>query len=582
MKLNHFSNFKKYPKIILSLLVLAISLFSVAQAQTEITWEKGNTKTSHSDGLDRPRISPKWAYEPWVWEDMQNTQTSTLSLVNGYLDRGIPVGGTIVDSPWSTGYNNFEWDTTRYPHAQEMIHELHKKGVNVVMWMTGNINRTSFDAPLSKSTNYDKAVKNGYGLIKPKEYTWWKGTGIHVDVTNPEAKKWFSSELDKIMDMGVDGFKCDEGVGHLPEEITTYQGKLSFQQYKPMWYQFMADYVTKKKSSAIITARPFSYQHGPFHADVKDCIIGWCGDYNGDWDGLTFQMMNLYLSAKAGYSCLQVEVGGYWSKTSNKLQLIRYAQFGSLMPSMCNGGMNEGLKNHLPWWHDEQQGGTETTDIYRYYATLHSELVPFLFSLGVEAHLTGKPIVRNTDLVMGQHTLGEDILVGVINNEYLKTMNIPDGEWIDYWNRNKVIDGNQTLTISPSISQYPIYFRNGSIIPLNVKNAITGNGDENSKGKTTLLIFPDGMSKKTFYKPNGEGIDYTPVKIEVNQSNGLIKINSEQSQEWILRVSANEAPKAVIGSDSWSYDQLNHVIIIHKTGSDIQISVKGPIGIKNQ
>lgn len=53
-----------------------------------------------------PPIVPRWAFEPWVWEDNTNTQASTLNLVQGYLDRQIPVGAVIDDSPWETRYNN--------------------------------------------------------------------------------------------------------------------------------------------------------------------------------------------------------------------------------------------------------------------------------------------------------------------------------------------------------------------------------------------------------------------------------------------------------------------------------------------
>ena len=55
---------------------------------------------------------PEWAFHHWVWED-ESTQESALALVNGYLDRDIPVGAIIIDSPWETGYNtclNAQWD----------------------------------------------------------------------------------------------------------------------------------------------------------------------------------------------------------------------------------------------------------------------------------------------------------------------------------------------------------------------------------------------------------------------------------------------------------------------------------------
>ena len=70
---------------------------------------------------------PQWAWEHWVWED-ESTQESVLTLVDGYLDRGIPVSAVIVDSPWAIGYNDFEWDNELYPDPQGMVDDLHERG----------------------------------------------------------------------------------------------------------------------------------------------------------------------------------------------------------------------------------------------------------------------------------------------------------------------------------------------------------------------------------------------------------------------------------------------------------------------
>src|SRR4051794_19474409 len=56
----------------------------------------------------RPPLTPRWAYEPWVWEDEENDADATIGLVDAYRQRDIPVGVVVVDSPWATNYNTFE------------------------------------------------------------------------------------------------------------------------------------------------------------------------------------------------------------------------------------------------------------------------------------------------------------------------------------------------------------------------------------------------------------------------------------------------------------------------------------------
>jgi len=105
-----------------------------------------------------PPITPKWVFEPWVWEDNINTQESTWELVKGYQDRNIPVGGVIIDSPWQTGYNTFEFDQERYPEPEKLISDLKNVDVHTILWTTSVV--------VPNSPNYDFACDNGYFIRK--------------------------------------------------------------------------------------------------------------------------------------------------------------------------------------------------------------------------------------------------------------------------------------------------------------------------------------------------------------------------------------------------------------------------------
>jgi len=526
-----------------------------------------------------PPIAPRWAFEPWVWEDNGNTRASITELVAGYQKRNIPVGAVLIDSPWSTAYNDFIWNPNRYPDPAGMIREFHRQGIRVVLWMTGNINSsnkagTEKEVPLARAACYDEVEAKGFGVNNSAgKLDWWKGEGLHVDITNPKAAQWFAGKLDPIMDMGIDGWKTDQGVDAVPDPTKVFAGLRSRQQYKEEYYSWMSDYTRRRNSQGIIQVRPYSHQGG-FGASVQKCIMGWCGDFSGDFAGLQLQMDNLYRSANACYGPLQVEVGGYYRAKPEKAQLIRYAQFGSLMPGMENGGSNGGLTHHVPWWQDEQNGGgTETTDIYRYFATLHSELVPYIFSAGVDGHLNRRPIVRQADTARAQHLLGDDIFVSVMTNEAKKQVVFPEGKWIDFWQREQVFEGGASLDLTLPLNRYPVYFRAGSIIPLNVRNSVTGHGDAQSAGATTLLIFPAGQTSRTFYRPLGDGVEYTPVKIIVEEAKGTITVEGKRKHDWILRVQSFAKPLLVHGAESWRYDADAHCVIVKVSGKRCRVTL---------
>ena len=63
-----------------------------------------------------------------------------MQLVADYIANDIQVGGVIIDSPWETGYNTFDWDLTIYPDPQGMVDWFHANDVRVVVWITSVIN----------------------------------------------------------------------------------------------------------------------------------------------------------------------------------------------------------------------------------------------------------------------------------------------------------------------------------------------------------------------------------------------------------------------------------------------------------
>ncbi len=109
-----------------------------------------------------PPITPAWAFGHIVWEDSINTRRGAEMLVNGYLERGYPVDAIIIDSPWSTSYNSFEWDTQRYAEPQAMISGFMEKGVRTILWLTGFVNEKCKDTAQQKSSTFDDVAKNRF------------------------------------------------------------------------------------------------------------------------------------------------------------------------------------------------------------------------------------------------------------------------------------------------------------------------------------------------------------------------------------------------------------------------------------
>lgn len=531
--------------------------------------------------LGRPPICPRWAFEPWVWEDNTNTQTAISNLVAGYKQRSIPVGAVIIDSPWSTAYNSFTWDNARYPNPSAMISNFHAQGIRVVMWITGAQNSTGIDVPTNQSPYFNYAITNNYTVNGGATYSWWKGTGVHIDFTKTNACNWFGSLLTNMMNMGIDGWKADqaESSSYLPYPVSTSIGSLTKDQFKPYYYAAVRDKSFEHNPESLMLARPYSHQDG-YAASVDKCTVGWCGDFAGDFTGLNAQIYDLYTSAAAGYGTLYVEIGGFQGAVPTKESLIRYAQFGALMPVMCNGGSNGGLAQHLPWYWD-----TATVDIYRYYAVLHSELAPYLFSCSVDSHLKYESIVKSSNYASRQHQLGDQFFVSLITGTWTnRNVTLPSqGAWIDYWNEHNIYaPGKQLNAVPAPLDKVPLYVRAGAIIPMNVSTNLTGHGDQTSAGKDAIMIYPFGTTSYTYHRPQGGGIDYEDVNIEMNEAGGLLSVTGAATNSYQFRVKSFSAPTSVTGADSWAYNSTNQQLVINKQGTSFAFNIQGLNGYSSK
>lgn len=484
-----------------------------------------------------PPITPYWALGHIVWEDSVNTSAAARRLVKEYKEHGIPVSGVIIDSPWSTAYNDFIWDETRYPDYQEMIRDFKQQDVKVILWLTGCMDSISNDTPLMRSCNMDEARSMGYAVNDGEISKWWKGQGIHLDFTNPSAKRWWQEQMDRVYVDGVCGWKADEGVRYFGDVVKTSKGYLSNEQFRKYYYDAIYEQAVTRSDKGIMIARPFSHQGNGNHASVDKVNMGWCGDFGGDWRGLRQQISNIYESSRRGFAAVATEVGGFYQSRANSSQFIRYAQFGAMTACMINGGGNGAFTNHLPWWH-----GEETESIYRYFTTLHQELAPYMFSTIVEAHLHGGSLIRNMSVSEESHQLGDDIFVkNITSDDSTVSFTMPaQGVWVD-WFDGEVFETGQKVVKQYALSQYPIFIRKGAIIPVCIQGDVTTPGGDELKGKVTVMLYPNGKSGKVLHLPVDDGIAYDDVAVYVDENRRTIRVSSNQMRDYCFVVKGRKS-----------------------------------------
>lgn len=418
---------------------------------------------------------PDWGFEHWVWED-ESTQDSVMALVNDYLAHDIPVGAVIIDSPWATGYNTFEFDTTRFPNAKKMIDDLHAKNVKVMLWVVPAINTDVtplYTQAKDKSYFMEKIPWSGPGIVD-----WWKGKGSLIDYFNPSAVGFWHQRVDAARALGIDGWKCD-GLDISVQDAPFSRGKaglISRRAYGDAYYRDFYEYTRAKLGNdRIITGRPidtYGYDTDLVGTTALDQarfaprevnLAGWVGDQDATFVGLKAALLNMYFSAREGYLAFGSDIGGYREDDNarplmrTKQVLIRWAQLGALSPIMENGGAGE----HRPWMFD-----VETTNIYRRFTKLHQALIPYLASEAGKAWPAKKSVMTFLDKADLRFLLGSDLFVApMLEDANTRVVTFPPGgEWTYLFDPSKTFAGSSMTTISVPIDQYPVFVKKGSVL----------------------------------------------------------------------------------------------------------------------
>ncbi len=430
-----------------------------------------------------PMLLPEWGYGFWKSRDVHEHQDDVLDDFHGFRDHQIPLDAIVIDSPWATQYNTWEFNPHQFPDARKMISMMRAAGVRTVVWVTPWINLDSRDGQIppqpeserlhrEPAANYAPAADAGHFVREPTGEPfvtqWWMGTGSPLDLTSPAASRWWREQARRVLELGVEGIKADDGEGYyIPDHVRLADGRSGAEAAWALGglhrqcIQQALDEVHPGRG-VLFGRSGWSTQHAIGHT--------WAGDQASDFWSLRVLVVATLAAACSGFSNWSHDVGGYLGhrlvERCPPELLVRWLQFGCFTPLMhAHGRMPQ-----EPWCYGER-----VLELYRSYVLLHEQLVPYVRAAAASAARSGLPIIRPLCLTdprdprgwttSDAYGYGPALWVAPVLHEGAREREVllPEGEWIETWSGSLVRGGAEVVVPAP-LERIPVWVRAGSIV----------------------------------------------------------------------------------------------------------------------
>ncbi|MFI3176641.1 MAG: glycoside hydrolase family 31 protein [Eubacteriales bacterium] len=416
---------------------------------------------------------PKWAFGLWMSRCTYQTRAEIEEVVTIAEERGHKIDVIHIDGWQFRECDGFwEWDTERFPNHEEMIRNLHEKGIKISIW---NWPYVKEDTP-----SYDYAKEKGY-LVKdqaggPALFSPMATVDFHVgcfDFTNPEMCQWYASRIRSACNSLIDVIKTDFSEA-LPETAVFYDGstgltghnKLTYLYAKTVYHTLEAIKKEGNGEQAMLWGRSG-------YAGSHRIPAAWAGDSSTALNDHACILRGGLSAAMSGIPFWGFDMGGFYNTDTegyecfpSDMEYIRSFQFGLFAPlARCHG-----KTKREPWVFEES-----TEKIFIKFNDFRHRMMPYLYMQSLICAETYVPLMRpmilefEEDLVTRmldrQYMLGESLLVAPTFDEDTISVYLPKGKWYDLVS-GEVLSGGKFLERTPKIDEITVFMRENTVLPL--------------------------------------------------------------------------------------------------------------------
>ena len=510
----------------------------------------------------RQPMPPLYVLGYWYSKYQRYTQQDFLDLVNEIQKNDIPIDVMIMDMDWHLdGWTGWTWNKSIIPNPEGLIRWMHNKGLKV------SLNLHPADGVADYEDHFDD-IRIDMNMDASTTRVPW----MLEDSTFYRAM--FKHIIRERESQGVDFWWID------------WQQNLTSNYIQGLSETFWCNHVFYNDMRLNRTdRRPFIF-HRWGGLGSHRYPIGFSGDTYGTFGSLAFQP---YFTATASNVCF-----GYWGHDlgghlqigdPNPELMLRWLQFGVFSPIFRTHGASQ-------WGNERRIWKYSNFPLMLEACNLRYQLMPYIYTAARQAYDTGISICRplyyewpeenEAYRQEGEYMFGDNILVSPIvtaaessGKAYHKTW-LPEGQWFDIC-RNKLVNGNQTISDWYTQEEIPYFLRAGAVIPCNPKVQNL----KSHPAEMMLLVAPGCDGTIDLYEDEGDTQNYqngayttTTITHQRTLTDAILTIEPRKGQfdgmlterSYQVKFLGEYMPESVsvegAESSEWSYDEAQQVVIV--------------------
>ncbi|ELT99258.1 hypothetical protein CAPTEDRAFT_104316, partial [Capitella teleta] len=452
-----------------------------------------------------PMMVPYWSLGYQLCSVGYTTINESKSAVDRMREYDIPHDVHYGDINYMMEYRGFTIDPVNYAGLAEYVEHLKEEGtrffiiVHPVIWNAGEPGEY---LPYERGTEMDIWIKDSQGSYQ--NGSGWPGSVFFADFTNPKTEEWWGDECVLFKEeLDYSGLWINWNEPHsfsLPEPCANnslnqpifvpgiIEKGLTFkticmdnQQYMGKHYDVHSLYGWSMAKQTLPVARRVENNEKRGIVFSRSTFPGagawnqhWLGYNEATWEDMRWSIIGIMEFNMFGFPYVGADICGLYEETSAQL-CQRWHQLGAFysLARNHNGG-------NLPP-QDPGYFGEEVAEVIRDVLHIRYTLLPYLYTLMYNAHITGAPVIKplmfefDDDAVTldidDQFMLGPALLISPVLEENTTSIRayIPDSRWFSYYDVRRTpsnFDNIANFTqLEAPLDFIPLHVRGGHVLP---------------------------------------------------------------------------------------------------------------------